>query len=55
MRCFSIVSSPNDQHQLQIALQISGKYTRSLAKLTVGSEVFVHGHLVFFFINSLKE
>lgn len=42
MRCFSIVSSPN-ANELQVAARVQGKFTRSLAALLPGDDVFVRG------------
>ena len=43
MRCFSIVSSPNQPQEVQFAARILGSFTRSLAELEPGDSVFVRG------------
>ncbi len=43
MRCFSIVSSPTNQNELQFAMRIYGDFTHAIAELPVGVEVFVRG------------
>jgi ferredoxin-NADP reductase len=43
MRCFSIVSSPNNKAELQLAMRITGEFTSSIAELEEGETVFVHG------------
>jgi len=43
MRCFSIISSPNNAKELQFAARIQGNFTRSLSELEPGDEVFVRG------------
>lgn len=42
-RCFSIVSSPTEQHMLQFSMRTRGKYTTALTKLKPGDEVAVRG------------
>ena len=43
MRCFSIVSSPNDQERLQFVIQRQGRFTSSIARLRPGKVVTVRG------------
>ena len=43
MRCFSIVSSPNNQAELQLAMRITGEFTSSIADLEEGETILVHG------------
>jgi ferredoxin-NADP reductase len=43
VRCFSIVSSPNHPGELQVGVRILGNFTRQLAKLKIGTGVFVYG------------
>jgi len=43
MRCFSIVSSPNNTDVLQFAIKVLGDFTNSISELKVGSKVFVRG------------
>lgn len=42
-RCFSIVSSPTDQHILQFSMRIRGKFTTALSKLQKGDILDVIG------------
>ncbi len=42
-RCFSIVSSPTDQHTLQFSMRVRGKFTNALSKLKQGDVVDVYG------------
>ena len=42
-RCFSIVSSPTDQHTLQFSMRVRGHFTTSLSKLQQGDLVDVNG------------
>ncbi len=42
-RCFSIVSSPTDQHSLQFSMRVRGQFTTALSKLQVGDVVNVTG------------
>lgn len=42
-RCFSIVSSPTDQHLLQFSMRVRGRYTTALSKLQKGDIVDVGG------------
>ncbi len=42
-RCFSIVSSPTDQHMLQFSMRVHGRFTTSLSKLQKGDLVDVTG------------
>lgn len=42
-RCFSIVSSPTDQHVLQFSMRVRGKFTKALANLNKGDVVQVAG------------
>lgn len=42
-RCFSIVSSPTDQHLLQFSMRIRGRYTTALSNLQKGDLVDVSG------------
>ena len=43
VRCFSIVSSPTDQHVLQFSMRVRGRYTTALSKLKQGDIVEVTG------------
>ena len=43
MRCFSIVSSPNNPHELQFSMRVRGDFTSAIAELDIGSKVFVRG------------
>lgn len=43
VRCFSIVSSPTDQHILQFSMRVRGRYTTALSKLKEGDVVEVSG------------
>ncbi|MFI5271208.1 MAG: ferredoxin--NADP reductase [Candidatus Saccharimonadales bacterium] len=43
VRCFSIVSSPNQKNELQFAAKVYGDFTQSLANLNIGDEMFVYG------------
>jgi len=43
MRCFSIVSSPNNKVELQLAMRLAGEFTNSIAELEAGEAVFVYG------------
>ena len=42
-RCFSIVSSPTDQHLLQFSMRIRGRFTTALSKLRPGDLINVSG------------
>ncbi len=42
-RCFSIVSSPTDQHILQFSMRIHGRFTTALSNLQKGDTVDVTG------------
>ncbi|HET9174306.1 MAG TPA: FAD-dependent oxidoreductase [Candidatus Saccharimonadales bacterium] len=42
-RCFSIVSSPTDQHILQFSMRVRGRFTTALSKLQKGDFVNVTG------------
>ena len=42
-RCFSIVSSPTDQHMLQFSMRVRGRFTTSLSKLQPGDLVDIGG------------
>lgn len=43
MRCFSIVSSPNQPDAVQFAMRIQGDFTTSVSRLNKGDTVFLHG------------
>src|SRR5579864_688597 len=43
MRCFSIVSSPNNSNELQFAMRVQGNFTQTASNLEVGDEALVHG------------
>lgn len=43
MRCFSIVSSPEDTGTLQFAMRVQGDFTHTVSQLQPGDEAFVHG------------
>lgn len=43
MRCFSIVSSPNQPDSLQFAIRIIGDFTHTVAQLRPGDNVLVRG------------
>jgi len=43
MRCFSIVSSPNNIGFLEFAIKVEGDFTKSLTKLEINDSVFIHG------------
>lgn len=51
MRCFSIVSSPNDTRTLQFAMRIQGSFTKMAARLAEGTEAFVQGPFGSFIID----
>ncbi|HET8991494.1 MAG TPA: FAD-dependent oxidoreductase [Candidatus Saccharimonadales bacterium] len=42
-RCFSIVSSPTDQHTLQFSMRVRGRFTNAITKLKPGDIVDVYG------------
>jgi ferredoxin-NADP reductase len=42
-RCFSIVSSPTDQHLLQFSMRVRGRFTRALSNLQKGVLIDVSG------------
>ncbi len=42
-RCFSIVSSPTDQHTLQFSMRVRGRFTTEISKLQKGDLVDVTG------------
>ena len=42
-RCFSIVSSPTEQHTLQFSMRLRGKFTTSISRLQKGDIVYVTG------------
>ncbi|HEU4966471.1 MAG TPA: FAD-dependent oxidoreductase [Candidatus Saccharimonadales bacterium] len=42
-RCFSVVSSPTDQHVLQFSMRVRGRYTTALSRLQKGELVDVYG------------
>ncbi len=43
VRCFSIVSSPTDQDELQFSMRVRGRFTTKLSKLEEGTMVNVRG------------
>jgi len=43
VRCFSIVSSPNQSEELQFGIKILGDFSNTISELSSGSKVFVHG------------
>ncbi len=43
MRCFSIISSPNNPRAVQFAMRIQGDFTTSVSQLNKGDTVFLHG------------
>jgi ferredoxin-NADP reductase len=43
MRCFSIVSSPNNPDEVQFSMRILGDFTSSVADLEPGNHVFLRG------------
>lgn len=42
-RCFSIVSAPLNQSELEFAVRVGGEYTSALERLNFGDAVFVQG------------
>jgi ferredoxin-NADP reductase len=55
MRCFSIVSSPNDRQRLQFAIRIQGRFTSAAARLQRGDEVSVQGPFGEFAIDERQD
>lgn len=51
MRCFSIVSSPDQPEVLQFAMRVGGSFTQALAELGAGDEILVQGPFGDFVIN----
>ena len=51
VRPFSIVSSPKNQAELQVAMRVEGNFTRGAHELVPGDEVFVHGPFGEFTLN----
>lgn len=43
VRCFSIVSSPNNVNELQFAVRVYGDFTKAVAELVEGDKVFIRG------------
>lgn len=43
VRCFSIVSSPNNPNAVQFAVRVKGGFTQALATLQPGDQVFLYG------------
>jgi ferredoxin-NADP reductase len=43
VRCFSILSSPNENGSIQFGIKVFGDFTKSISKLQVGNKVFIHG------------
>jgi ferredoxin-NADP reductase len=43
MRCFSMVNSPKDSANLQIAMRANGRFTSAISRLKIGSTVVVQG------------
>ncbi|HEY4963830.1 MAG TPA: FAD-dependent oxidoreductase [Candidatus Saccharimonadales bacterium] len=43
MRCFSIVSSPNNPDEVQFSMRVLGDFTNSIADLEPGNKIFLRG------------
>jgi ferredoxin-NADP reductase len=54
-RCFSIVSSPTDQHLLQFSMRVRGHYTTALSRLQEGEVVDVIGPYGGFVFDTSRE
>ena len=54
-RCFSIVSSPTDQHQLQFSMRLRGRFTTSLSRLQQGDLVEVNGPFGGFIFDASRD
>jgi len=52
IRCFSIVSSPTSQAELQFSMRIRGRFTRAIASLQPGQKVHVQGPYGGFVLNT---
>jgi ferredoxin-NADP reductase len=55
MRCFSIVSSPNDPQAVQFAMRIQGDFTNAVSELKVDDTVFLQGPFGDFALNELYD
>lgn len=54
-RCFSIVSSPTDQHTLQFSMRVRGHFTTALSKLQKGDLVDVTGPFGGFVFDTIRD
>ncbi len=54
-RCFSIVSSPTDQHVLQFSMRVRGHFTTALSKLQKGDLVDVTGPFGGFVFDTTRD
>jgi ferredoxin-NADP reductase len=54
-RCFSIVSSPTDQHTLQFSMRVRGRFTTALSKLEKGDLVEVTGPFGGFVFDTTRD
>ncbi len=54
-RCFSIVSSPTDQHMLQFSMRVRGRFTTALSNLEKGDYVEVSGPFGGFVFDTTRD
>ena len=54
-RCFSIVSSPTDQHTLQFSMRARGRFTTSLSRLQKGDFIDVAGPFGGFVFDATRD
>lgn len=54
-RCFSIVSSPTDQHTLQFSMRVRGRYTNALSRLQKGDLMDVTGPFGGFVFDTTRD
>ncbi len=54
-RCFSIVSSPTDQHKLEFSMRVRGKFTTALSKLEKGDIVEISGPFGGFIFDTVRD
>ncbi len=54
-RCFSIVSSPTDQHKLEFSMRVRGKFTTALSNLEKGDIVEVNGPFGGFIFDTVRD
>lgn len=56
VRCFSIASSPTEQHLLQFCIRINGHFTRAAEKATkVGDKITIGGPYGGFILNTVRD